>query len=708
MYNLQIENNNIDISPDFSISLSYNAIDLLNPINRNGAFTYTLDLPRSANNNKQFGYVGEFDVIDKFKKIEFNCTLSYLNTEIIRGIFYLDEITDISFRGQIVSNNLSWTKFFNQDDRLNTLTGYSIPFPYENELIGTFDTLQALALTGTSDTSDINFPFITRGNYNSFYYQQRKNDIMSNETTIAVNSAYTYFNCLDIPPSIYLNNSIKNVFNYYGLNVESNIFNVNETTIIPYCGNNEFPWNWGRLGNLKLEYTGTLSARTRTDESYFNNVSRYELTNGRFGQDSLYGFRYFVLHSGNITIATTGRSTGTYIEIGVSSDKENDYERLATGATNFSPSQSAVTYTGNFNVGDVIYMMGQVGGFFLPKDIFQSINIFYNDEDILLNPQAVLPSIAPLEWIRNFINMFGLYPYYLENTKTVYLLTLDEFLKFDNYNLTSIVNKSIKDYQTIGSLKYSYDEKDPLITEFEYDYLKTRGVEVNLSFAPSSTREFIVSNYNGSIYSGVTTNLTSIASQDLINLDRLTFSEADVVEYTTWSSLTTYGRGDQVEYLTDYYISKFSGNTGNLPTQTQYWLKSFVGTYNTETDYDFKTRILNTIKSPTMDDLEGNFIKSDKGEKLFYLESEFSEDFYLPNIVQNYYLNYNILINNRTSVIEGNSYIPRHKFNEYINRPVEINYLNDKYILLGISNYNPETEIGKVQVIKKVSYTDYV
>ena len=33
---------------------------------------------------------------------------------------------------------------------------------------------------------------------------------------------------------------------------------------------------------------------------------------------------------------------------------------------------------------------------------------------------------------------------------------------------------------------------------------------------------------------------------------------------------------------------------------------------------------------------------------------------------------------------------------------------NDKYILLGISNYNPQTEIGKVQVIKKVSYIDYV
>jgi hypothetical protein len=708
MYSLKIENNNIDISTDFSVTLSYNAIDLLNPINRNGAYTYTLDLPRTTNNNKQFNYVGEYDVIDKFKINEFNCILSYLNNEIIKGIFYLDEITETNFRGQIVSDNLSWTKYFKDDDRVNTLSGFSIPFPYENDKTSTFRTLQSLALTGTSTNWDINFPLITRGNYNSYYYQQRKNDIMSSETTIDPNGGFTYFNCLDIPPSIYLNNSIKNVFNYYGLNVESNVFNVNEETIVPYCGNGEFPWNWGRLGNAKLEYSATSSPRTIISESYFNNISRYEVIQVRSFLESFYGFRYLVLHNGNITISTTGRSAGTNIQIGVSSDKENEYDILASGSTNFGSQYSAVTYTGDFNVGDVIYCMGQVAGFTDKKDIFKSINIHYNNEEELLNPQNVLPSITPLEWIRNFINMFGLYPYYVEYTKTVYLLTLDEFLKVDEFSLTSIINKSIKDYVTIGSLKYAYDTKDPLISEFQYDYLKTRGIEVNLLFAPSSTREFIVSNYNGSIYSGVTTNLTSIASETLIDLDRLTYSEADVVEYTPWNSATTYAKGDLVSYLQNYYISKFDANINFLPTQTQYWLKSFVGTYNTDNDWDFKTRILTTVKSSTMNDLEGNFIKSDKGEKLFYLESEFPQDFYLTNVIKTFYLNYNILINNRTNIIEGNAYIPRHKFNEFINRPIEINYLNDRYILLGISSYNPETEIGKVQVIKKVSYTDYI
>jgi hypothetical protein len=304
--------------------------------------------------------------------------------------------------------------------------------------------------------------------------------------------------------------------------------------------------------------------------------------------------------------------------------------------------------------------------------------------------------------------MFGLYPYYVEYTKTVYLLTLDEFLKVDDFNLSSIVNKVIKNYNSIGSLKYEYDEKDPLVSEFEFDYLKTRGTEVNLLFSPTSTRPFIVSNYNGSIYSGVTTNLMSIASEDLINLDRLSYSEADVVEYTVWNNATVYAKGDKVSYLNNYYVSKFDTNSNRLPTQTQYWLKSFIGTYNTDNDWDFVTRILETVKSPTMDDLEGNFIKSDKAEKLFYLDVEFPEEYYLTSIYDNYYRNYNILMNNRTNIIEGNAYIPRHKFNEYLNRPIEFNYLNDRYILLGITNYNPEREIGKVQVIKKVSYTDYI
>lgn len=708
MYTLKIENNNTNLSSDFSVSLSYNAIDILNPLSRNAAFTYTLDLPRSANNNKVFDYVGEFDVIDKFKKNEFNCVLSYKNNEIIRGIFYLDEITENTFRGQIVSDNLNWTKKFNDNDKLNTLSGFSIPFPYENDKTSTFRTLQALALTGTSDNSDINFPFITRGNYNSFFYEQRKNDIMSNETTISPNSAYTYFNCLDIPPSHYLVNSIKNIFSYYDLNVECNIFDQLSEAIIPYCGSNEFPWNWGRLGNIKLEYSASSSQKTVTLESYFDNISRFEVFQIRSILESKYGFRFTVLHNGNITIATTGRSEGTFIEIGVSSDKENEYEVLASGSTNFGSQFSAVTYTGNFNVGDIIYCVGQVGGFTNVKDIFQSIHINYNNEEILLNPFNILPSISPLEWIKNFINMFGLYPYYVEYTNTVYLLTLDEFLKVDNFNLISIENKLIKDYVTVGNIKYKYDEKDPLVSEFEFDFLKARGTEVNLLFSPSSTREFIVSNYNGSIYSAVTTNLTSIASQNLIDIDRLSFSEADVIEYEPWDVLSGYSKGDKVSYLFNYYVSKFSGNTGNTPSTSQYWLRSFIGQFNTDNDYNFVTRILKTVKSPSMNDLEGNFIKSDKEEKLFYLESEFPSDYDLSNIYNEYYRKYNILINNRTNVIEGNAYIPIHKFNEYINRPIEINYLNDKYILLAITNYNPETEIGKVQVIKKVSYTDYV
>jgi hypothetical protein len=708
MYNLKIENNNTNLSNDFSVSLSYNAIDILNPLSRNAGFTYTLDIPRTANNNKVFDYIGEFDVIDKFKKNEFNCVLSYLNNEIIRGIFYLDEITDTSFRGQIVSDNLNWTKKFNDNDTLNTLSGFSIPFPYENDKTSTFRTLQSLALTGTSENWDINFPFITRGNYNSFFYEQRKNDIMSNETTIAPNSAYTYFNCLDIPPSHYLVNSIKNIFSYYDLNVECNVFEQLSEAIIPYAGTNQFPWNWGRLGNIKLQYSASSTPKTVILESYFDNISRFEVIVTRGFLDSKYGFRFTVLENGNITIATTGRSEGTLIEIGVSSDKENEYEILASGSTNFGSQFSAVTYTGDFNVGDIIYCVGQVGGFTNVKDIFQSINIFYNNEEILLNPFNILPSIAPLDWIKNFINMFGLYPYYVEYTKTVYLLTLDEFLKIDNFKLTSIQNKIIKDYLTVGSIKYAYDEKDPLVSQFEFDYLKTRGTELNLLFSPSSTRPFIVSNYNGSIYSAVTTNITSIASQDLINLDRLTYSEADVVEYEPWNSTTAYTKGDKVQYLQDYYVSKFSANTNNIPSTSQYWLKSFIGTFNTDNDWDFNPRILNTVKSPSMNNLQGNFIKSDKEEKLFYLETEFPNDFYLNNIYDNYYRKYNILINNRTNVIEGNAYIPVNKFNEYLNRPVEIDYLNDKYILLGISNYNPETEIGKVQVIKKVSYIDYV
>ena len=69
-----------------------------------------------------------------------------------------------------------------------------------------------------------------------------------------------------------------------------------------------------------------------------------------------------------------------------------------------------------------------------------------------------------------------------------------------------------------------------------------------------------------------------------------------------------------------------------------------------------------------------------------------------------YYKPFRSLINNRTSVIEGTGYLPVDKLIDFFNRPIEVTYNNDTYVIIGINTYNPITETGKFKIIKKVTY----
>jgi hypothetical protein len=87
--------------------------------------------------------------------------------------------------------------------------------------------------------------------------------------------------------------------------------------------------------------------------------------------------------------------------------------------------------------------------------------------------------------------------------------------------------------------------------------------------------------------------------------------------------------------------------------------------------------------------------------------AEFSSDLDLEYIYNNYYSIYRGFVNNRTSLLTGRAYIPLANFIRYFNKPYEITYLSDTYILLGISNYNPNTEIGNVEMIKKITMSNW-
>lgn len=720
MYTLKINNKVIDLQNNFDATLSYSTIDFINPLDRTGGFTYTITIPFTKNNNNVFNFVNQNIVIDKFKVEEFNAVLDYNQQTLISGIFYLDSITETGYRGQIVSDTLNWTKDI-PDDNISDLTGFTVSFPQDfNTVVPSIEeTLLYYNNNISSYTqSDFVLPFITYGNYNYATYGQQKNNIQTNLGLPRLPlSAGTLFAWDDLFPCNFYVSSISNLFSYMGYNVECSLFNRDDLKNKIIAGSNgEFKWNWGTLGTAQIDngslaqdYTKSLSEEMRVEvDANYNPVID-------LATEAFYGYRYVVRYTGDINITVT-TTTATRVLIFQS---DNDYTTLQT-IYNSGPSVTAYTVTGiSVTTGDYIVVATE------STNKIDYLTINFPNEDIDLNYQKTLPQIPCKDYLKNFINMYNLYPFYNPRNRTVYLYTLDEFVQSDrefiinsvnDFSYTKYVNSSI-------GLSYTYDPKDPLLTQNEFDYNIDADTVIKLIFSPTKTRTFIVSDGEvGDDFGNGPHDLLSIASQEQINIDRLNLSLSDTIDYLPWDISTTYAKGETVEYDGNFWSSVVDGNTGNIPSTLlyNYWIQDFLGEYNTDKDFEYTPRILeyiydtNKISGYTGMTERGTFIQMfpkrlDPPDYFYFAfqTAEFSSDLDLEYIYNNYYSIYRGFVNNRTSLLRGSAYIPLAKFIKYFNKPYEVTYLSDTYILLGISNYNPNTEIGNVEMIKKITMSNW-
>ena len=721
MYTLKINNQVADLQENFDATLTYSTIDFINPLDRTGGFTYSITLPFTKQNNLIFNFVNQDVIIDKFKVEEFDAVLDFNQATLISGIFYLDSITSTGFRGQIVSDTLNWTKDI-PDSNINELTGFTIPFPQDLSVVvpSIEETLLWYNNSATSENSNFVLPFITYGNYNYAQYGQAKNNIQANiGTPFLPFSAGTLFALDDLFPCNFYVNSIRNLFTYMGYEVDCSLFNDDELKNKIIAGSNkDFKWNWGTLGtssvedsSVEIDYFKCLDETNVIVDAFFNPTLES-------GSHTYYGYRYVVRYTGEINIELTGITNATNPTF-IICQSDNDYTTLSLINKSNNNVSSYTISALSVTTGDYI---------FIGTEDFNDITdmrIYYPNEDIDLNYQKTLPEISCKDWIKNFINMYNLYPFYNPRNNTVFLYTLDEYVQSDkefilqsvsDFEYSKYVNSSI-------NLAYTYDPKDPLLTDKEFDYGDGNDIRIQLLFSPTKTRSFIVSDAEvGDDTGNGPWDLLSIASQEQINIDRLNLSLSDTVDYLPWNGATTYVKGDLAEYNGLFFTSIKDSNLNNTPSITnfEWWIQDFIGQYNTDKDFDYQPRILeyiydtNKISGYTGMTTRGTFIqmfpKRLNPPDYFYLAfqtAEFSSDLDLNYIYNKYYAQYIGFVNNRTSLLTGRAYIPLANFIRYFNKPYEITYLSDTYILLGISNYNPSTEIGNVQMIKKINLSNW-
>lgn len=709
MYRLEIEGVNADLDNLFDVSLSYKSINLLDPISRQGGFTYSLDIVKSNNNNKIFNYIDNDDSIDKFKKSEFDCILYYENQQIIKGIFYLDEINKGYYKGQIISETVNWVNKI-PDEFLQVITSYTISYPTNDYSAATLNTpsktINNYNEFANADNSDINFPFITYGNYNYGIFDQNKNSIISKFTSIYAFNSGTRLSVDDMIPSMYYVNSIKKIFETYDIDVKCSIFNDIKDIIVPYVGTEEFKFNWNELGHV-IYINDPFDPTYSAVKDYFgdfdltiinyDNGSINPYVSSLTGVTEYRGFGYKARTDGKLLIKLVQRN------FNVNTKSIAIFQGFTASVTKvYEQSGDLSNFEIDVSKGDNILIMAATNNV---RNLL-NINAYITSSTNKINPFNILPEIKIIDWIKNFINLFGLYPIYNSDINTLYLLTLDEYLLNDQYELrlNTEINKKYP-INNIG-LRYTYDRLDGLVFNNEFSYNITNNSE-NLTslFSPSKKRPFVVSNLNGS---NNAVNLISIASADAIDTDRLSIDRLQSYEYLPWSSTTTYAIGDKVTTQNRFFVCVIAHTNQNpIPNTYYYWGEdfsplNFISTFG----YDYNPRIL-TYDGNVNSATTGNYVDL-LGEKTFIATSSFEDQLDMTKIYNNYYAKYNTLINNRTSIVEGQGYLPRYKFFQYINRPVEIMFKADIYIIIEITNYNPKTELGTFKLIKKVDYINYI
>lgn len=728
MYTLKINNKVVDLQSNFNATLSYSTVDFLNPLDRTAGFTYSLTIPFTKNNNLIFNFINDDTVIDKFKVEEFDAVLEFNQNTLISGTFFLDAINENGFRGQIISDTLNWAKNI-PDESVKNLTGFTKTFPLYNETYPNYsieDSFNWYNVSANSKNSDFVLPFITYGNYNYAAYGQLKNNIQTNlSTPFLPLTAGTLFSWDDFFPCNFYVNSIKNIFTYMGYNIQCTLFESDELKNKVIAGSNkDFNWNWGELGKViydKPNINQDLTKSLQTGITVYTDFN-FNVTDGT-GAYTWKGLRYDVKHTGTLSIVGEINPPSRFLIF----QSDEDYFSLEKIYDSVSFSTTSFNITG-LSVTQADYLVLVTFDF----DRIDNFILNYENEELNLNYQKTLPDISCKDYIKNFINTYNLYPYYNPQNNTVFLYTVDEFVQKDtDFILTSVNDFELKKYNNSSlELSYTYDPKDPLLIDREFDYGIGNTIKLKLLFSPTKTRTFLASTYRvGDNFSTDPVKLLSIASQEQINIDRLNLSLSDTIEYLPWDSTVTYNKGDKVSYNGVYWTSRFDTNLNNPPTNAiqrilifnaNWWVLDFIGEYNTDRDFDYTPRILeykydtNRISGYTGMTTRDYFIQlfppKNITKDFFYFTPqtcEFTPDLDLTYIYNKYYKIYKAFINNRTSLLTGSAYIPVHYFIKFFNKPFEITYLSDTYILLGITNYNPITEIGNVQMIKKITLDNW-
>jgi hypothetical protein len=201
----------VDLSDDVAFPITFNIADVREINNRNGAYSKTVVIPGTKENNKVFKYIFDIQGIDNYDtRVRVKANVVVDTIPVLEGYIQLDTINCDdnqywTYNCIIYGENANFSKNIDQNALLNALD-----FSEFNH----YKTLDAITQSWVGDyTNGYYYPWID--------YNSGKNpvDIFS---TNQVNSSVTNEN---FKPSIYVKQYWDKIFKLYGYNYESNFLN---------------------------------------------------------------------------------------------------------------------------------------------------------------------------------------------------------------------------------------------------------------------------------------------------------------------------------------------------------------------------------------------------------------------------------------------------------------------------------------------------
>lgn len=486
---------------------------------RGGVRGVSVKFPPTDNNFLIFDKNCEYDNNNKFyTALTYNLIIE-TDRVIFRGQFYISEYSKKEgIKGFYISNLTNWVNDIAGKSLKDIQSLQPINFDGMNYIIQ--DQYDFLYVSGINHirSHDIIFPLIAYGTYFLPYWSKRTKYIDCTDYTSIVdnpaeliggfeisNSDIPHLGFGDIPPSFYVANLFKAIFNDIGWTVSGSFFNSEEASklIMPYVGDSEMVWNWGFLCDV-LFSRSTSHLLTATDRVFSNEYEYFPLTrlvdsfkdtgfncNSKYvygdffvPEDGVYEFDYsgsfefiysnlpvdivrpvigffFIGSSFELDIVESqtpllpGTPSWSRLNLFESSllvdlSGNPQYTEFAIPQFNPSPGTNIINFSNNFQTelkkGDIIrflFIGDEINNLLGVNILNYSASIKNISGDQQLQISKNLPDLSQTEFIESLINQFNLYFITNDDKKIIY------FEKRDNFYLQNNVALDVSEYCTI-------------------------------------------------------------------------------------------------------------------------------------------------------------------------------------------------------------------------------------------------------------------